>query len=412
MQTRSAVLTAAVVLALAGAGCSKQGKYTSEGAELAQKRMAQLKSGTDWQMAHQQFLSGDLDKSLKNVDRSISLNPEVTKSHVLRGRILLEQGKLEAAREALTKAESLEPTNVEAQYFLGIVCERTSRFDEALQRYTKAGELDPANPQYVVAAAEMLIQLKRYDEASQLLESKQSQFSYNAAIRQTQGQLLMLRRDFSGAAVAFNDALLLAPDDQRIMEDLLQAQLLGRDFAQAEFTVMRLMQIPANADRKDLEVVKARCMIGLNRPVEARSMLLALTSSPEFASDPSIWIDLGLVAGELNDRINLRNAGQRVMAMAGDRPEGYMFRAQFLRLDKRPQEALAFAEQAVARAGSDGSPLAVKSQILRDLGRQADAQQALASALAMDPGNRLVQNLSRGQTPNQPATIVTHPDGQ
>lgn len=415
MMTRRAAraMSASVLpalLLLASSGCGTQGKYTGEGAELAQKRMGQLKAGTDWQMANQQFLSGDLKKAIKNVDRSIANNPDVTKSHVLRGRVLMEQGKLEAAREAFLSAEKLDPKNVDAQYFLGIVSERVSEPEEAYRRYTKASELDANNPQYAVASAEMLVELQRYDEAKALLEQKQGQFAHNAAIRQTLGHLAMLRRDYTQAALLFNQALLLAPDDERITEDLLQAQMLGENFADAEFTVNRLMSFPTTQDRRDLQVMKARCLIGLDRPVEARSILLELTATPEFGSDATLWIDLGTVAGELKDRINLRNAGTRVMSMASQRPEGYMFRAQFLRLDSRAQEALSFIDQAIARSESNGAALAVKAQILRDLGRAGEAQAALASAVSADPTNKLVQDVSRAFA--QPPVIVSHPDGQ
>src|SRR5262245_50133544 len=122
-------------------GCMGQGKWTKEGAVKAQDKMNVLKSGTDWGMAHQQFLAGDLEKSLKTIDRSIALNPNVPKSHILRGRIMLERTRLEDARAEFLEAERLDPANVDAQYYLGIVHERVSEPDEALARYRKAMEI-------------------------------------------------------------------------------------------------------------------------------------------------------------------------------------------------------------------------------------------------------------------------------
>src|SRR5687767_5935812 len=99
MHIRSHARTIVPVLALLTlAGCAGHGNYTQERVNAAGARMSQLKSGTEWQMAQQQFLAGELDKSLKTVDRSIALNDQVPKSHTLRGRILVEKGRLEEAR--------------------------------------------------------------------------------------------------------------------------------------------------------------------------------------------------------------------------------------------------------------------------------------------------------------------------
>src|SRR5689334_14733375 len=95
IRSGSALALAACLAALTG--CAGHGQYTQEGIKTAEERLAQMKSGTEWQMAQQQFLAGDLDKALKTVDSSIGLNPKVAKSHTLRGRILIEKGQLEAA---------------------------------------------------------------------------------------------------------------------------------------------------------------------------------------------------------------------------------------------------------------------------------------------------------------------------
>src|SRR5262245_43766148 len=98
------LLAVALPAALTLAGCAQHGEYTKKHLNEAAERMSQMKSGTEWEMARQQYLAGDLDKALKTVDRSITLNDKVAKSHVLRGRILIEKGRMEEARQSLLKA--------------------------------------------------------------------------------------------------------------------------------------------------------------------------------------------------------------------------------------------------------------------------------------------------------------------
>lgn len=404
-------LAAVSLLACAGtlAGCNGHGKYTREHIAQAKEKMSMLKSGTEYQMAQQQFLAGDLDKSMKTIDRAIALNPEVAKSHVLRGRVLIEKGRLEQAREAFLQAETLDPESVEAQYYLGIIHERVNEPAEALTRYLRAAELDSANPQYLVAAAEMHLVQGNLDEAERLLTEKKSQFRYNAAVRQALGQVAMLRGDAPGASKLFAEALTLASDDPGIMEDLIRAQMACGEFAEAEFHIQRLLDRPEYKERRDLMHLRARCLMAVDRQVEARTLLLELTNHREGSRDLRAWIDLGNVAATLKDRANLRTASQRVLALAPDRHEGWMLRAMQSRIEGNSEQALAAAEQAAARTDSDAAPCLLRALILEDMGRTAEARASLMEGLRRDPNNRAVQTLLAaldGATPS--GAVVGH----
>jgi tetratricopeptide (TPR) repeat protein len=384
---RGAVALALVAGAAMSVGCGGSRSYTKEGATLAREKLDMLKSGTQWNMANQQFLAGDLDKSLKTVDQSIALNPRVAKSHVLRGRVMLERSRLEEARNEFLEAERLDPQFVEAQYFLGIVYERVNQPEEALARYKKAMELDPANAQYVVAAAEMLIDQKKLVEAESLLTDRKSFLQYNAAIRQTQGHIAMLRGDAANASQLFTEALLLAPGDQPITEDLVQAQMQNRQFAEAESMLNRLLDKPENAARRDLKGMRARCLMALARFVDARTLLQEVTMDKEGGADLRSWMDLGNVAAILHDKGSLRTAMQRVTAMAPDKPDGYMLKAMYCRQDNRLDDALAAADVAVSKSGKDASALVLKAMILQDQLKVIEAKQTLDKAIALDPTN-------------------------
>lgn len=372
-------------------GLNEHGKYTGEHKSLAQQRMSMLKSGTEWQMAHQQFLSGDLDKAFKTINHSLAINPDVAKSHVLKGRILIEKGRLEEARDSLLEAEKLDAENVEAQYYLGIVHEQFRQPAEALARYQKAAELDTANPQYVIAAAEMMLQLNQLDQAEQYLNQRKTNFEYNAAVRQELGHIAMLRGDPKTAAERFNEALLLAPDDLTILEDIAQSQMACGNFAEAEFAASQLLQQEQNKDRRDLKLMRARCMMEMNRPVEARSILLELTADAEGARDYQVWIELGNCAAVLKDRPHLRLSGMRAIALAPDHFEGYTLKALYNRMEGRSEEALAAIDESVERCQGDPNPYMVKAMILQDLGRPFEAKKTIEQAMAKNPDSQRLQ---------------------
>jgi Flp pilus assembly protein TadD len=385
----------ALLLALALCGCRGHGKYTQAGVNAAQERVSQMKSANEYQMAHQQYLAGELDKALKSVDNSISMTPKVVKCHVLRGRILIEKAELELARDSLLTAEELDPACVDAQYFLGIIHERFSQPEHAMVRYWKAAELDKTNAQYVIATAEMLIQLDRLDDAEEFLDQRREQLQFNAAVRQCLGHIAMLRADYKAGGRLMREAMLLAPDDISIQEDLARAQVACAEYADAEFNLRRLLENEKLKDRRDLKHLHARCLIALDRPVEARTILLELTadSASTGADDVNAWIDLGHVAYILDDKARAREAAARVLAIAPQRYEGHFLRALQLRRAGDLPGAVKALEHAVALSGNDCQPLLLLSLIQQELGQPDAARQTLSAIIALDPKNDKAQRL-------------------
>lgn len=374
-------------------GCAGQSKGNAEFKEQAQQRMNSVKAATSYDMAMQQFLSGDLDKALDNVELSISLNETVAKSHVLRGRILIEMARLQAASESLATARTLDAQNVDALYYLAIVEERVGHFEEALSLYAQATEADPTNPQFPLAASEMLVELGRVEEAETLLNESTARFDSNAGIRQAQAHVatLMGKRDDAGRL--FNEALVLAPDDPSILEDHARAHFVIGRYATAETSLRKLSALPDAQPRPDLRHLRARCLMKMDKPVEAREILATLVTDEQNAANAELWNDLGEVSLMLKDGFRLREAGSRLMSISPDRAEGYLFTALWQRDSGRLEQAVRTLDRAVERVTDSASPALLRGLMLADLGRHAEANESFALALRIDPANEQARGL-------------------
>jgi tetratricopeptide (TPR) repeat protein len=388
---------------LTAAGCqSGHGAHTTKFKEEAEARMNGVKAATSFDMAQQQFLAGDLEKSLQSVDQSIAFNGTVARSHVLRGRVLVEMGRLEGALASFDAALAIEDKNADAHYYKGIVFERFSKFDDAMQSYQQAAAADPSNPQYPIAAAEMLIDQGRFDEAEAALTPTHSTFQHNAGVRQTLGHIASLRGDHQAAVRYFAEASLLAPGDPSILEDQARVLLTLDRHGEADALLRRLLAIEECKDRRDLEHLRARALLSLDQPVQARELLVKIASDPAHNADAAVWNDLGNVSLMLKDGYRLREAGQRLMALTPDRAEGYLFLAIWQRDSGKLDAAAKTLERAVAFAPNDATPALLRGMILADLGRPDDAHASFAEALRRDPTNPQAQRLAAGTM--QPTT--------
>ncbi len=381
------IVAAAGMLAGVLTGCSPgHGEYTTEHINASKEKMTQMKSALEWQTAQGDFLAGDFKKALKAVDRSILLNPQVGKSHVLRGRILMETGDLEGALLSLLEAERLDPQSVDPQYYLGIVNERLERREEALARYQKAAQIDPANAQYLVASAEMLIDLGRLEEAQRFLEARSERLEHNAAVRQTLGHIAMMRGDAEHAVTLFHEARLLSPADLGVQEDLARAQFATQRFADAEASLAKLLATPDRGDRRDLRLMRAQCLVELDRPVDARELLIALTNENSGSADFDAWNLLGQVSFKMNDLTRARHAATRLVAIAPKRGAGHLLRG----LVHRKQQNLPSAQESFARAVAlepTVESLLLLGMTQHELGWTELARRTVSEAIAMDPTN-------------------------
>ncbi len=381
--------------------CGTHGKFTGTHMSGAKLRMAEMKSATEWQMANQAFLAGDLAKALKHVDYSLELNPPVVKSHVLKGRVLMEMSNLEAASLSFKRAQELDPKNVDSWYFQGILAERVDRKEEALKWYSGAADLDPSNPQYTIAAAEMLVALDQVEEAEQLLTSGSNRFEHSPGVRQTLGHISLLKNENERAVNLFQEARLLAPDDEQLIEDLINAQIGCGKYAQAESNLAHLLTNKEYANRRDLLGMRARCLMQINKPVAARDILLKLTA--EGSADFESWNQLGEVSYQIKDLARLKEAAARAISISPDRPEGYLLRGleQRSRLD---HEGAARSFAGSLERGRTAEGFILLGLTLRDLGRYDDARSCFEAALKISPDNALATRLLAAAPANTIAT--------
>lgn len=385
---------AMLTLGLAGGlgGCSPHGKYTEEHISAAKVKMNMLKSATEYQMATQAFSAGDLEKALKHIDYTITLAPHVAKSHVLKGRTLMEMGDLEQSSLCFIEAARLDEENVDAAYYQGLLAERLTRKQEALAFYQKAESLEPANAQFTIAAAEMLIDLGRVEEAQQYLEARREQFVNNAGIKQVMGNVAMLNGDTKTAQLMFNDARLLDPENQAIVESLIRAQIANGDFADAEVHLSKLLKQRDTTHRRDLRHLRAKSLVQLDRPIEARDLYIELTKDSAGAADVEAWRGLGQVSFTLRDMQRVKLCASRLIAIAPKSPDGWVLRGLMNRRTGELAAAKMNFEQAL-RFKRDAETLILLGLVQQEMQNYEQARVNYLAALEKEPENNAVKQL-------------------
>ena len=390
---RKAALAA---MAMAGAIFGLAGCSSTPGTEAARAEARQHQAATlaplMAQTAEQDFKTGNLKSALSNVQAALAGAPERPDYHVLHGRILIGLNRYQDAIAAFDRAIEIEPATGDAHYYKGLVYQFWSDNVKAYEAYEAAFRADETNADYLLAAVETLITMRDVHRANALIAENLGMFEHNATLRRAQGHAALLADDPKTAAECFHRAMILAPEDKSVVEELARAHFRAGDHAQCEHYLRSLFNDAAYAERQDLQHLLARCLTASGRIADARSLYLELVN--DNPSDPQLWYELGSVAFELGDMRRVQNVISRTIAVWPDRFEGYVLRGMVHERDGRIDQAIVDYRRACERQRGEGEPYILLGLALQSQGRHAEAADAFAAARMIDPKNRQAQRLA------------------
>ncbi|MFM8642665.1 MAG: tetratricopeptide repeat protein, partial [Phycisphaerales bacterium] len=339
------ILAALLAVAAPLAGCDgtlHSQKVRNEARDRFDKAGAQIA----YDQARQSFHSGQFEDGLGHVDRAVARFPKEASYHLLRGRILHEMTRVSDARDAFQAASELDPSKAEPRYFLGIIHQRWHEHEEALACYVKASEIDPSKLHFVAAEIEMLTVMGRHEAAESRLASIERQFEFSPVVDRLRADVAKMKGDHERCADLLERAMLRETSSPDHLEELAFARYSKGDWAGA----LSALEDPALAkrlSRPDLARLRARNLILVGRPAEARDVLLAILAEPD--PDGRTAIILGHAAWRLADWGRVTECGKALVKRQPTLAEGYMFLGAAAHASGRLDESLSMFEQAVAR---------------------------------------------------------------
>jgi tetratricopeptide (TPR) repeat protein len=280
----------------------------------------------------------------------------VTAIAIVRAEALAAAGRDADALEVLDEFLQEQPDKVDALTFRAELLHRSGRHDEAITELTKVVERDPMNTDAHAG-------LSRLYEDTGKGELALDECERALALAPGRPDLLVQRARILQAAGRLVEAL----------ESVDEAQLAGTGSS----------EVPA---------LRGELLDALGRPDEAlEAFLAAFRASPDWDAEKAAGYarSLELLASTLLNEGRSSDAILGTLEVLLDANQisglGLGLRAELLRVDGQPQEALEQADAAVA-AGADAEWMAgTKADCLLTLGRSADALAAIEPVVAANP---------------------------
>lgn len=160
----------------------------------------------------------------KEADHLLRKHPDYGPLLVERGRLLLMEGKGEAALAVLTRAASLLPVDPEAQSSLGVALLATGKTTRALEQLQKAVQLEPDEPERLTNLGTALMMVGRVQEALMAYRRAAALAPNDALAEGNLGTAYLAAGLFSEAKPHLLRAVAMSPDRATFLSNLGYAE--------------------------------------------------------------------------------------------------------------------------------------------------------------------------------------------
>ena len=358
-------------------GCGGPTKTGIEARKVASDRFNRVGGAVASDQAAQALDAGQFKDALTQIDRVVVAFPTDPKARLMRGRIVLEMGRLELAMTEFKNAAQLDPSCAECMYYQGVVSQRWGRDEDALKEYAASLTIEPTNTHYLLAQAETLLVLGRTSEAKTLIDDTSCHFEFSSALAHLRSEIASAEHDHAQALNFMELAVTLAPSPSIYQEDFALVAFHAKEWDRC---LTALATLPAKTmDRDDMLRIRARCLAMTGRALEARDLLVAFESSAA-GKQEGITLEhdlaLGYIAWMVGDTERADSCARRLMGRNPKVSDGYMLKGMIL----EGQGDFANAVKLLTKA----SELAPNRRLPRELLLRAEAAEiALGGAVVV-----------------------------
>lgn len=159
---------------------------------------------------------------------------------------LLKQGKTKDGVDVLAKISELQPDSPEAMTKLGAGLLASGDTSGGLERIEAALKLDPSYEQAGLVLVSVLVKQKDFDGAIKIVDEFEQKNPDSAAHHVLRGQVYMAAQRVGDAKAAFEQALVVAPGDPIVSQNLAFMAIKNKDYDLARSYYLKVLDHHSN----------------------------------------------------------------------------------------------------------------------------------------------------------------------
>jgi tetratricopeptide (TPR) repeat protein len=317
-------------------------------------------------------------------------------AHLLYGKLLLAEGRLNEAIGQLKFALNSNENLHEGWYLLGTAAQESRDYQQAYEYYEKALSLKPTNVHYILAVVDMQAARNNCFEAVTLLDEKIAALPSDVSLKVAAADVMCQLERNELAIELYKQAMLMTSDNEEIAEALGYCYLFSGNWKEAAEIFNKLTAHCTDKQQKKL-YLQVTAMCSMNSAQYGRAIDCYSELSVEKRDDAKIWVKMGQAALGAGATKRAFMYGQKALAL---RP-GYADAIALVGCARYAAgdyyAAVERFEEIAAGSRNEGFSWFMRARCYEQLGQTKEAKRAYKKALEINPHSELGDFLAKGK---------------
>ncbi len=333
--------------------------------------------------------TGQTDLAAKLDDQLLKQSPSDVLARINHGRVLMAQGKVSDAIDALQKVATAAVDSAQAHYYLAMAYEQNKDLTQANNQLQQALRVSPTPlPIALTALVKLNFAQRNYSVAQLYAQELVQQDEADANAHLMLGEALLNLEQLKQAGDEFAAAQKLAPNDPAVDVSLASFYIAQKRLPEAENEFKSAMQVAP----RSVPIVEEYINFLLSQKQLPKAAALATQFLAQNPNEPAAHLMMGrLDMLQTNDSAALAET-QKAIQLSPKLADPYFQMGQIYRDQKNNSAAMQAYEQGLALAPPSAPLTAVIGNIYMQEGDLSKASGEFQKALNIDPNFAVAAN--------------------
>jgi tetratricopeptide (TPR) repeat protein len=334
------------------------------------------------------YSQGEHAEAYKAIDEVIAKHPTYAQGHLVRGRFLLDEGKLDNALSEAPTAVKLEPGSADAQFLLGLVHERRRELEPAAAAFNEVLRLNPRAQAAQLRLAQVQLQRGSPADTTKLAGQVAERQPGNLEARLMLARGYLASGDVDRAVTVTRELLSSYPESGRVHAQAGMLALRRGDAEAARASFDKALALDPGLLEPLAGLVASDLRQG-HQDVARKRVEARLETAP---TDSRVLLLAGRTWQATGDSAGAEDFLRRAIQADPSNFEGYSALVQLYAAGGKLDLALAEADRLAARQPGAVGPRTVGGLILLAQGRTDEARRRFEQVVEDDPRAAVASN--------------------
>ena len=339
-------------------------------------------------LARNHFENGRLAEAKMILDGCFKADLYMPEANLLMGKIMIEEGLTERARNYFSNVIEVDDQCDEAFYWLGVTSQKLDAYADSIDYHKKAMALKPLDIKYIQAVSDALQSEGLFDEALELLKMKEKEVGRSSELKVAIADIYQYQGQTLEAISLYRQVLLLDGEDVEVINALGYCYVSQRNWGKALELFEQLLEGKEGDELVSHLELLGKCSLSNGDYAKALDYYNKL--SVHKREDSKLWLNMGYAALGANSGRRALSSADRALTIQPGWNEAIALKGCAYYISGEYQKSVDVFSRILKDKSLGGLAWTMTGRCYEKLEMGVRAEKAFEMAKAIEPGNRFV----------------------